>query len=327
MIAFLSALGAAAQIAAATPPQPLLRGEELMVALRSGGYTILVRHARTDRSIPTGETPGYTPQLRADQRNLTAAGERDVRLMAAVVRKYAWPISEVLSSPVYRCRETADAFGSPSLTAVLRTFPTTPETAALLAAAPRPGTNRVLVTHHFVIELHVPGIRPGDIGESEAAVVRPAGNGRVELVGKILLADWEALAGAPATVTATPAPTVRAATPSSTPGIPGTRAGRLLARYIEAYNSGDTARMRAFTESSLVANPERPTEVRLQNYLRLFADLGPLTITGTESSVADTVALQARSARGDLIVRLIAAPGPADRAQSVTFRMPGGGHP
>ena len=101
---------------------------------REGGFTLLVRHARTDRSIPTRETPGYSPPLRSEQRNLTAAGERDVRLMAEVVSKYALPIGEVLSSPIYRCRETADAFGTPTVTMALRVFPTTAETAALVGA-------------------------------------------------------------------------------------------------------------------------------------------------------------------------------------------------
>jgi phosphohistidine phosphatase SixA len=165
----LTALTFATLLAA---PQPVheqlvaqLRGEELVHALQSGGYTILVRHARTDRNAPSKETPGTAPPLRADQRNLTADGERDVALMRDVVEKYHLPIGEVISSPSYRCRETADAFGPSTVTMTLRAFPTTAETQALVAAAPKPGTNRVLVTHHFVIENHVPGIAPGDIDE------------------------------------------------------------------------------------------------------------------------------------------------------------------
>lgn len=337
---FLTAITIVALLAATVPacgdaPKEL-RGEELMRGLQSGGYTILVRHARTDRSAPSKETPGSMPVLRADQRNLTAAGEEDVRLMHAVVEKYALPIGEVLSSPSYRCRETADAFGPAAITMTLRTFPTTSETAALLAAAPKPGTNRVLVTHHFVIENHVPGISPGDIDESEAAVVRPAGDGKVALVGKIKLADWQSLAGVPQTAAATPAPaaaTVRTyapahgAAPSGKVVIPSTPAGKLAAAYLEAFNSGDPERMRAFTNSSLVAVPERPTEVRVQAYVRLFGDHGPMTLTGIESPADDKVILHTRSKVGDLLVTVTASPDQAGRAQSVMIGMlqPGGG--
>lgn len=340
LLTLVAQLVAAVSAHAQTPA--VLRGEALMRALQSGGYTVLVRHARTDRSIPNKETPGTVPALRADQRNLTAAGEQDVRVMSAVVQKYAWPIGEVISSPSYRCRETADAFGPASVTMALRVFPTTAETAALVTAVPKPGTNRVLVTHHFVIENHVPGITPGDINESEAAVVRPSGDGKVTLVGKILLADWEALAGGrvasgtPATppapvqsVTHKPvSPVAHGTAPQGAVVIPATRAGKLAAGYLGAFNSGDPARMKAFMEASLVAVPDRPTEARVETYVRFFEDHGPLAVTGIQSSTADQVALQARSKRGDLIVTVTASPDHADRAQSVTFTLlqGGGGH-
>jgi phosphohistidine phosphatase SixA len=342
MVVTFTALIVATQMAA-SPAPPELRREELMAALRQGGYTLLVRHARTDRAIPNQETPGYTPQLRADQRNLTADGERDVRLMAAVVSKHALPIGEVVSSPMYRCRETADAFGAHSTTMVLRAFPTTAETAALVAAAPRPGTNRVLVTHHFVIETHVPGIQPGDIGESEVAVVRPTGDGKVELVGRITLADWEDLAGAASGVASAQTPghgagatVLRRAgattiavqvTPATVASIPATRAGTLARRYIEVFNSGDAARMRAFTDSSLVPIADRPTEARVEGYTRLFEQHGPLTVTGVGAVTEDGLTVQVSSKLGNVYLRVVAAPAPTERLQSVSFGVvSGGGH-
>ena len=301
----LTAITLIAQLAHA---QPELRGEALMHALQSGGYTILVRHARTDRNAPSKEVPGQpTPPLRADQRNLTADGERDVRLMHDVIEKYRVPVGEVISSPVYRCRETADAFGTPAITMTLRTFPTTNETKALVAAAPKPGTNRVLVTHHFVIENTVPGIAPGDVGESEAAVVKPSGDGKVMLIGKIRLADWEALAGVPKTE-------VRA------------DLLQLAHRYIDAFNSGDQAKMRAFIESSMLALPDRPIETRLQTYAKLFEDHGPLEWKDVQSSAGDAVSLRMKSKRGDIIVTVTASQEQPDRTKSVTFGILGG-HP
>ena len=310
-----------------------LRGEELMHALQSGGYTILVRHARTDRNAPSKEVPGQpTPPLRADQRNLTADGERDVQLMRDVVEKYKLPIGEVISSPVYRCRETADAFGPPSITMTLRTFPTTAETQALVAAAPKPGTNRVLVTHHFVIEGTVPGITPGDVGESEAAVVKPSGDGKVALVGKIKLADWQALSGGgQAIVPVQPETKVvtihgQAGVPVLHKDIPATPAGKLATRYIEAFNSGDQSKMRAFIESSMLSSPDRPIETRLQTYAQLFEQYGALALTGVMSATDDAVALQMKSKRGDIIVTVTASADQPGRTKSVTFGVPGG-HP
>jgi phosphohistidine phosphatase SixA len=308
-----------------------LRGEDLMRELQSGGYTILVRHARTDRNAPNQETPGSVPPLRSDQRNLTADGERDVRVMRDVVRKYKIPIGEVVSSPSYRCRETADAFGPSTVTMTLRAFPTTAETQALVAAPAKSGTNRVLVTHHFVIENHVPGITPGDIGESEAAVVRPTGDGKVALVGKIKLADWETLAGVAPTRQAenrvVTSPVVHGAAAPAAVVIPPTPPGRLAAGYIEAFNSGDGSRMRAFIESSLLPSPGRPTEVRVQSYLRLFEEHGPLAVTGIRSATNEGITLDARSKRGPLSVTVTAPEAEGGRAKSVTLGIHGvGGH-
>ena len=137
-----------------------LRREQLMDALRNGGYTVLLRHARTDRSFNEQRDP--VPVERSQQRNLNDDGIRDAALMGVVFRKYGIQFADILSSPMYRCVETAEyAAGKPtSTTMVLRTFPATPDQAALVAKAPRAGTNRLIVTHHFVIELHVPGIKP-----------------------------------------------------------------------------------------------------------------------------------------------------------------------
>jgi hypothetical protein len=108
--------------------------------------------------------------------------------------------------------------------------------------------------------------------------------------------------------------------------LPGTRAGRLAARYLEAFNSGDPAMMRAFTETALAADPDRTTAVRLETYVGLFHQHRRLVVTGIESASEDTLTLRLRSAQGDLSLRVVAEPEPSDRAQSITFRS-GGRHP
>jgi phosphohistidine phosphatase SixA len=316
-----------------SPAPPELRGAALMAALREGGYTIVVRHARTDRAKPNTETPAYTPALRSDQRNLSPEGEHDVRLMAEVVRSQGIPVGEVLSSPLYRCRETADAFGPYSVTMDLRTFPVNAEAAKIFSMAVAPGRNRVIVTHHFFLEELVPGISPGDIGESEAVVIRPDASGAIVLVGRILLADWQALAGGPPAASAPAAQAPAAALhgaaidwpPVTGSVVPDTRAGRLAQAYIRAFNTGDAAAMRAFIESHMVPDANRPTESRLQGYHALWQQHGAMMIHGVSGDSTDSLTVHVRSKAGDVLLQVEAVPD-AERLQSLRFMTRSGGH-
>ena len=310
-----------------------LRREELMTALRRGGYTVLLRHARTDRSFQ--EERSYVPKDRSAQRNLTDDGIRDAALMGVVFRKYGIAFAEVISSPMFRTVETAEmAAGRPDTTMVLRTFPTTREQAALVATAPKPGTNRLLVTHHFVIEAHVPGISPGEIGESEAAVVRHTADGKVELTGRITLDDWRALANphpatshTPAPATVAPAAHVALNGATTTAAIPDTHAGHLAREYIAAFNSGNSDTMRAFIESTMLPNPERPTAQRVESYAKLFEQHGPLSVHAVENSKATEVTLGVRSKRGSGRLTLRSSDAQPMRVESVTFAFMEGRHP
>ena len=327
----LTAFALAANTAVFPADSGELRREELMTALQGGGYTIILRHARTDRSYQ--EEIGSVPAERNKQRNLSADGVRDAALIGVVLRKYRVPIGEIVSSPMFRTRETAEyAAGTPtSVTMALRVFPTSDETAAIVAAAPKHGTNRLIVTHHFVIERHVPGIQPGDIDESEAAVVKPTAEGKVALVGRITLADWEQLAGverrASQTIATQQAPPHATTSAPSGPGaIPSTVAGQLAQRYIEAFNGG-AARMRQFIESSLVPNPDRPIDTRLEAYRTSFERLGPLTVTGVRSSTPDEVSLAVQTKRGELFLAAKASADHPGRAAAITIGAPHGRHP
>jgi phosphohistidine phosphatase SixA len=324
----------------ATTDTTELRREELMTALRRGGYTVLLRHARTDRSFQ--EERSYVPKERNAQRNLTDDGIRDAALMGVVFRKYGIVFAEVISSPMFRTVETAEmAIGKPDTTMVLRTFPSTREQAALVAKAPKAGTNRLLVTHHFVIETHVPGISAGEIAESEAAVVRHTPDGKVELAGRITLDDWRALASPnPATTHAAPPATLApaahvgiqgASTSAQAAGtgatIPDTHAGHLAREYIAAFNTGDPQAMRAFIESTMLPSPERPTGQRLETYAKLFEQHGPLSVHMIEDSKSTEVTLGVRSKRGNGRLTLRSSDAQPMRVASVTFTFQQGAHP
>ena len=336
MLKLLSSLVIVSGIVTSTAP-PELRRDDLMTELRKGGYTIVLRHARTNRSAPTKENPSYIPPDRADQRNLTDDGVRDAKMIGAVLSKYRIPIGEVISSPMFRTIETAEfaSHKKPVTTMVLRTFPTTPEQAALLAAPVKAGENRLLVTHHFIIEAHVPGISPGDIGESEAVVIRRTANAGVEIVGRISLADWEALSGNPATpgnatgaVRVSQSEVGQPSTVLIATTMPDTPAGKLASAYITAFNSGTAVRMREFIESYMVPNPARSTEERAKSYENLYATYGTLSLDGVFAASDSEVTVGVTSKQGKLRLIVKKKEGERDiRAASVTFAtLEGGGH-
>jgi hypothetical protein len=225
--------------------------------------------------------------------------------MGAAFRRFAIPFGENISSPMFRATETAEyAAGVPTRTTMaLRTFPSPAEARELIAAAPRAGTNTLIVTHHFVIEAHVPGIRPGEIGESEAVVVRRTADGAIEVVGRITLDDWQALGAA-----------TRATHPVT---LPASTLGRLAQGYLRAFNSGDSTTMRAFLESSLMADRSRTSAERVGTYVRLFGDFGPLTPTAVEAASEQEIVVAAAAKTGALRLTFRLAEG--GRLGSVTF--------
>jgi phosphohistidine phosphatase SixA len=323
MLHIVAALTFAAGTTVATPDSAELRREDLMAALRNGGYTVVLRHARTDRSFQ--EEMGAVPKERSQQRNLSDDGFRDAALMGVVFRRHGISFAEILSSPMYRCTETAEmAAGKPtSITMALRVFPTTAEQGALVKTPPKRGTNRLIVTHHFVIETYVPTISPGEIAESEAAVIRHTADGGVELVGRITLDDWSALAN-PGHRATPAAPTGTNVVSSA--AIPDTHAGHLARVYIEAFNSGSAESMRAFLDAYMVADPARPTDERLKSYAKLFEDHGPLSLTSVDSSAALQVVLGMKSRAGNLRLTVKASEASPMRVSSVTFAYLQGGH-
>ena len=271
----LPLLAAQPSAASRVPSPEPIPADSAFKLMKRGGYTMIWRHAETDWT--TQDAPG-SPD-RALQRNLTARGEADAKAVGHAFKEMGIPVGDVYSSQMWRTRETATlAFGKAKVDTALRTLDQNAVQKAIIAAAPARGTNRVLVTHHFVIEKNVPGVRPGMVNEGEAVIVRPV-NGGVELVSVVKLADWEKATHG-AVVAA------RATTPAATPATAGDNrpaqhgAFQLLGggmaslrlihdaryinvmRYMEAYNGGEDA-MRAFFEKRALPESTRPIDVRL----------------------------------------------------------------
>ena len=152
-----------------------LAGPTLLAALRQGGFVLYFRHARTDFSQDDTDLSDLSNC--ATQRNLSAEGRNQARLIDEGIAALAIPIGEVLSSELCRTRETAElAFGRTTLAPDLTSFGTAgseaeeQERAAalrrLLATPPAPGTNTVLVGHLFNIQ----AAASISLAEGEAAI-------------------------------------------------------------------------------------------------------------------------------------------------------------
>ena len=301
----------------ASPPDSLLTADSLLIELRKGGYTIVWRHTATDRSVQ--EPMGYQNTPRFQQRNLTDRGIADAKAVGLLFKANGIPIGEVLSSPMFRTRETAEyAFGRVEATPILRQVDPSPEQLRLIATEPAAGTNRVLVTHHFVIERNVPGIKPGQIGEGEAVVVRATGGDGLRTVGIFKMADWQRLSaqvdpaaaaknsgqGAGLTFSHGAAPTNRpvaasaANAPLVIPALLETPQNAAIGEYLKTFNSADTVRMRQFYERSVVPNPARTMDERMAVYNRLKGDLGTLSIVSVEVAEANRVVVKLQSSAG-----------------------------
>jgi broad specificity phosphatase PhoE len=186
-----------------TTPAPTLPSETpdepggLVGTLRNGGYTLVFRHAITDRT-----QTDTVPQVLEDctkQRNLNEAGRAQAREIGAAILALKIPIGRVLSSPYCRTRETAMlAFGRVESTPLLdNAFINVERRAALEASLrqlvmenPAAGTNTVLVTHGDNMSRAL-GV---SVAEGEAAIVRAEEGGGFTVIAEVTSEEWTVLA-------------------------------------------------------------------------------------------------------------------------------------
>lgn len=193
----------------------VLSGEELVRALRTGGYNVYFRHAATSwsQSDHVREAEDWTSCDSLRIRQLSDKGRRTAREVGEAMRALGIPVGRVLASPYCRTVETAalmnlgpvetttdvinlrvaEYFGGRGAIAE--------RTRSLLATRPAPGTNTVLVAHGNVAR-EATEVYPG---EGEGVTFRPHGNGRFTFIGRLTPAQWMQLAGELARGAATPA--------------------------------------------------------------------------------------------------------------------------
>jgi len=81
---------------------------------------------------------------------------------------------------------------------------------------------------------------------------------------------------------------------------PDTAAGRLVAAYVEAFNSDEGGDLRAFLEANLSpgAIAQRPVEQRMKSLEQLKANVGTLTVMKISEAREDALAIIARGSKG-----------------------------
>ena len=167
----------------------------LVSSLRAGGLVLAFRHAATDFSKPD-QDPVDLARC-ATQRNLSAQGRAEARAIGRAVRRLGIRVGPVLASQFCRTRETARlAFGRATVHPALLNTITTEHNAAwrrqirnvrrLFGTKPAPGTITALVTHGVVVS----DTTGQTLEEGEALVIRPLGNSRYRIVGRVLAGEW-----------------------------------------------------------------------------------------------------------------------------------------
>lgn len=174
-----------------------MQGQELLNALKQGGYVIYIRHGLTGK---TGEKDVAAKDLSncAIQRNLSEEGQTQTKTMGTSVAKHQIPVGTIYSSPYCRALDTAkNMFGKDAEKSDVLHFAIHIEKSArealsaklrdMLATPPKAGANTAVVSHTANSKEAV-DIWPKP--EGVAHVFKPEGNGKFIYVGMLLPEDW-----------------------------------------------------------------------------------------------------------------------------------------
>lgn len=199
-----AALSTLMPVSANEQTNAMLSGQDLVQALRQGGYSIYFRHDATDWS-QTDKVQKAGDWLSCDGnriRQLSNAGRQSAVATGRAIQALVIPIGRILASPYCRTVETAtlmglgkveptndvinlrvaDYFGGRA--AVVATA------RALLAQRPAEKLNTVIVAHGNVAQASTP-VYPG---EGEGVVFVADGAGGFRFVGRLSPAEWRSIA-------------------------------------------------------------------------------------------------------------------------------------
>lgn len=165
---------------------------ELLAELRRGGVVLACRHAITDHDASDRNGSNYAD--RSLQRNLNAEGEAQARRMGEAIGTLRLPVSEVLTSPMARTKETAEMmFGRATVSRLLRMTPDSAATRALFTDVVERGAIRVLMTHTGVLMRRLAGTPFRQVPEGGCVLLRPDGGTKPRPAALITEKEWEAM--------------------------------------------------------------------------------------------------------------------------------------
>jgi broad specificity phosphatase PhoE len=198
----LSILATLAGLALPLPQAAHAADAGLLKTLRAGGNVVLVRHGATFTNQADTD-PLHLDNIEA-QRKLNDKGQATAKSFGEALRGAGIPIGQVYTSRFNRAYQTATLAGFKDIETsldisegglVVSTDENNRRSAALkkmLADAPRPGTNTIIITHRPNI-LDALGKDWFDVKEGEASVFR-AENGVARLVARLQMDEWARIA-------------------------------------------------------------------------------------------------------------------------------------
>lgn len=176
---------------------PEIKKELLIKRLQQGGMVVYIRHAATDRS-QEDQHPVDLEKCET-QRNLSELGRKQSDEIGRAFKRLTIPISEVLTSPFCRCKETAElAFNKYVINENLyfavalnkeKREAQTKVLQRMISEVPESG-NRIIVSHTGNLR-EATGLWPKP--EGVAYIFEPKGNREYKKLGFIVPDEWNNL--------------------------------------------------------------------------------------------------------------------------------------
>lgn len=166
----------------------------LFLFLRQGNRVLLFRHAATDWGQRDADVVDYSD--RTAQRNLSAIGRAQADTIGAAVKALGLKIGQVLASPMYRCRDTAEiAFGHADTTSNLfvKSKENRDARVKMLSTPLTDGALFVQVGHQ---DPYIPlfKFQRDQLKEADALLIEPLGGEKWVIEAQLSPADWARLA-------------------------------------------------------------------------------------------------------------------------------------
>ena len=191
-------------VLAVAAPAAYADDREIAQALRAGDLVIVVRHGAT--FADQADTDPLNFDNIAAQRNLNDKGKALAKAFGDALRQAQVPVGKVYTSKYNRAYETAVIAGFKDIEKTtdlteggLIVSPNENNRRAeafrkMLATAPRPHTDTILITHQPNIAAAL-GKDWFDVKEGEASIFRPA-DGCYKLLARVQMDEWPRIAAA-----------------------------------------------------------------------------------------------------------------------------------